>query len=87
MEDIEGAGNKFLLASIASMASKQLLPVFGKPMIPCLRSILTFADLKRILITTTRQDRSLFRRLLGDGSGIGTSSMPIRTVRADWRSC
>jgi len=69
------------------MASEQLLPVFGKPMIPCLRSILTFADVRRILTTTTRQDQSLFRRLLGDGSGIGASSMLIRTVRADWRSC
>ncbi|WP_354247859.1 sugar phosphate nucleotidyltransferase [Bradyrhizobium sp. LA2.1] len=80
-------GTSSLLASIVSMASERLLPVFGKPMIQCLRSSLTFADLRRILITTTRQDRSLFRRLLGDGSGIGTSSMLIRTVRADWRSC
>ncbi|MBR0883625.1 MULTISPECIES: hypothetical protein [Bradyrhizobium] len=69
------------------MASKQLLPVFGKPMIQCLRSTLTFADLQGILITTTRQDQSLFRQLRGDGSGISASSMLIRTVRADWRSC
>jgi glucose-1-phosphate thymidylyltransferase len=84
---LSAQGTSSLLASIASMASEQLLPVFGKPMIPCLRSILTFADVRRILTTTTRQDQSLFRRLLGDGSGIGTSSMLIRTVRADWRSC
>jgi len=84
---LSAQGTSSLLASIASMASEQLLPVFGKPMIPCLRSILTFADVRRILTTTTRQDQSLFLRLLGDGSGIGTSSMLIRTVRADWRSC
>ncbi|WP_347343421.1 sugar phosphate nucleotidyltransferase [Bradyrhizobium japonicum] len=68
------------------MASKQLLPVFGKPMIPCLRSILMLAGIRNIFIAITSEDRSLFRRLRDDGSGIGTSSMLIRTVRADWRS-
>ncbi|WP_409363825.1 hypothetical protein [Bradyrhizobium liaoningense] len=53
------------------MVSKQPLPVFGKPMIQCLRSILTFAVSRNILITTTPQDQSLFRPLLGDGFGIG----------------
>ncbi|XUJ32730.1 hypothetical protein ACQ5SK_30880 [Bradyrhizobium japonicum] len=49
-------------------------------------SILTLAGISNIFIATTSKDRSLFRRLRDDGSGIGTSSMLIRTVRADWRS-
>ncbi|MDI3566447.1 hypothetical protein OWC48_39285 [Bradyrhizobium sp. Arg816] len=68
------------------MASKQLLPVFGKPMIQRLQTILTLGGIRNIFIATASKDRSLFRRLLGDGSGIGTSSMLIRTVRANWRS-
>jgi glucose-1-phosphate thymidylyltransferase len=56
-------------------------------MIPCPRSILTLAGIMNILTITTPQDQPRFRRLLDDGSGIGTSSMLTRTVRADWPSC
>ncbi|WP_445220271.1 hypothetical protein ACKWRH_09355 [Bradyrhizobium sp. Pa8] len=44
------------------MESKQLLPVFGKPMIPCLRSIPTLAGIRNILTITTPQDEKIVRR-------------------------
>ncbi|CUU21190.1 hypothetical protein CDS [Bradyrhizobium sp.] len=81
-------GTSSLLASIVSMASEQLLPVFGKPMIQCLRFILTLAGIRNIFIATTSKDRSLFRRLSATARrSADTSSMLVRTVRADWWSC
>ena len=51
--------------------SKQLMPVYDKPMVYYPLSILLLAGIKEILIITTPEDQASFQRLLGNGSEIG----------------
>lgn len=76
-----GTGSR--LGPITTSVSKQLLPVYDKPMVYYPLSILMLADITEILVITTPRDNHLYKNLLGNGSQFGIEIQYIVQEKPD----
>ncbi|MBN2623860.1 MAG: glucose-1-phosphate thymidylyltransferase RfbA, partial [Acidimicrobiales bacterium] len=76
-----GTGSR--LWPVTQAVSKQLMPVFDKPMVYYPLSTLIMAGIREVLVITTPEDQAQFQRLLGDGSRLGMQLSYVSQARPE----